>query len=1186
MEFDFDPASLGSSAPAPLPDAALPPAPPEHTFQATPPAPYASPGRVQRALRRATQARISTPQLLERKRRRADQAATLRDTGQAGGAAVAEANPHEGDGAGLEKVEANARVAEIVAGAWPTDLQLRSSVSFRSPLPFGWLERSGAVEAFGKEREGHSARWRTVGAAGSLVHSLSFAGVGGSGSDAIYVAERAGPLGFVDHAAASSSVSPTTDSARVASDSANTDMQATATLLSTTSYFAYPSNQWPAAMLAATSSATERLFQSVASKLREWEAENRTTSKVGGESGVDGSVVKRGRVGRPSTPSHAPAAESRGPAPAAKARGGSGRHSVVSFALAAADRASWAADAASAVLAARQQRPPTLISLTAERSAAAAAQTSREALEAAEAAKVALEAAALLSKQASGRGGEHLSGGGLSSSDVARLHVLLDRAERTVASASLAARVAADAAHTAANNAKSDARAAETEYKADSSAETVQDAGSARVMASSEFKQASSSSSSSSLSAYAGQIEHRSQQPTTSVLSSSAHLLPTFSSHTTVTRRSLLIEGVAMKADPSQQPVSSNLHAAHFSSFPTLAIPALPEWMTCSSFTSDAVLPSFKAVAFSSSIEPKAAASFPAAFRHLFSEPASTADASTIPSSMLPPPPKHRVLGSRGESTYASTSVPTTSSTTLSNGERKPLKPQPHVIHPEPQPRICELPREAYTSIVPLLQAVSKRGEVEMVSMWLDRVYRFQEALASAWATLLVSSTQNNCRLPSQSDAESARHGPQSSSGHIDENSLHEMHFLPSMPFFLLRFGPAVSTGNVIIFGLASALLNCPDAVLGPDVAGHQPPADRKRTSFAQGNDIVAIIARSSPILRLLLSSAGVRFSTPLDPTLRQHDLRSAGTSAAELEELARYEQSVSTASAGTIGVAKEILGILTMTRGHDSSKAKSAPSMESGDDKDAGTRLDHFSPSEHKHVTDLPLLSSASPENSLRGSEDSQGSLLLVSGADQCRLLAQLLLESVSPGSLSPPPLLSSLSAQQLESGRSHSSLAPPRSRLPLACISLIGCGGQNSQARNRASDAAINLDVPQILAFGLGISAAPPFRNACACALDLRLREVSELSSKSATEPADTSAIPQRQFELEVRGPILPHVLPQLAILVSAMQARESCRLTQTHVRDEQALGKGNSNLLVKISSTTHLAMQAFAGSSDAGS
>ena len=1197
MEFEFVDSSLlpteQNAAAPPQPQPPPPPAPSEPASKPPFAATYASPGRLQRALRRATQARISTPQLLERKRRRADQAAALRDTGRAGGAAAAEAQPREGEGAGIAIAEVKTDNIEIGNGcAWPTDLQLRSSISFRSSLPFGWLERSGAVEASVGELSGHSTQWRRVGAAGSHVLSLSLVGAEGEESAKSDIAVRACPS---DSAAATSpSISPSAGSARIASNSACLDVQAATTLLSAMSYLAYPSTHWPAAMLAATSSVTERLFQSVVSKLREWEAKNRIESKIVDRaicstadiSSVDKSGSKSDRVGEPVRLSTAD------PAPAAKSGRGSGHRSVVSNALAAADRASRAANTAGAVLSAMRQFPPTLLSSAAERSAATAIEASRAAHEAGVAAKAALVAKERLSKQSSGEGGERSSGGGLSSSDIARLHVLLDRAEKTVATTSLAAKAAAEAANAAADDAKSAARAAEAESEVNVAAETSSTAGTSRGMASSKSKRPSFSSSSSS----AIRHDQRNQKPSSSAPSSFSS-----SSHPGVALQpSLHRERETTSADPDNSissKIISESQTAHFSPFPSLTIPTLHEWMPGSTFTSDARFPSSiapVAPTFSASGVPKLSAttlSLPTLPLHIYSEPVSTVEASTKHGSMPPPPPKRRALDSRGESKSASALI-SSSSTTSSKGELKPARPQPRVVQPVQQPQICGLPREAYASIASLLQAVSLCGEVDMISMWLDRVFRFQEALASAWATLVVSSSQHYCQLPSRSVAKSASDGQRSSAVLDDEENQGDKQFSPlrdglRLHFFLLRFGPSASTGNVVIFGHASALLSASSLApnLGPDAAGSQSPADRKRMPLVEGDQIVAIIARSSRTLRLLLTSAGCLFSTPLDPTLRQHDHWSTGSSATELGELARYDRSVSASGAGTFGVSKEVLGLFAMSLGHDSPESNIAPPTDTSRDENDDNGQDDVSLSEPQHESNLSTFSSTAAAHSLRGSEESQGSLLLVSGADQCRMLAQLLLESVSPGSLSPPPLLSALfSKQTVNIGAVSKSIVPPRTRLPLACIALIG-SGQNSQAGNRASsDAAIHLDVPQIFAFGLGDPAAPPFRNACASALDLRVREVSELSTESAAQAFGASAGPRRRYELEAKGAVLPLALPRLALLVAAMQAREARRpWLELQALDEQV--KGSSGVLVEISSTPHLATKALAGSGDAG-
>ena len=171
--------------------------------------------------------------------------------------------------------------------------------------------------------------------------------------------------------------------------------------------------------------------------------------------------------------------------------------------------------------------------------------------------------------------------------------------------------------------------------------------------------------------------------------------------------------------------------------------------------------------------------------------------------------------------------------------------------------------------------------------------------------------------------------------------------------------------------------------------------------------------------------------------------------------------------------------------------------------------------------------------------------------------------------------------------SATSTTSFVPSRPRLPLATIALIGAG--ESQVGNEGRLATAALDVPQILCpawpgmgatggvgggFGPGSGllagfGGAPFRHASACALDVRMRQVSELSSSlppapsfsassasssssatSSSSASSSSSSPApvahvltatARFDLEVRGPLLPGVLPRLARIIAAMQARE---------------------------------------------
>jgi len=389
----------------------------------------------------------------------------------------------------------------------------------------------------------------------------------------------------------------------------------------------------------------------------------------------------------------------------------------------------------------------------------------------------------------------------------------------------------------------------------------------------------------------------------------------------------------------------------------------------------------------------------------------------------------------------------------------------------------------------------------------------------------------------------------------------------------------------------------------------------------------VALVARSSRLLRLFLARAGAAFETPLDPQLAAIDRRAAQAKREELAELARYSASVAAQGGGLgaglgggLGVSAEALELLRGAMGGAGLSAgagaggaaggagaggagRKRPTVGAGvgagpgndgdgdGDGEEGDGPGGFAREDEDEDGQANLLAEgdgegegvgwrkpgggvrtvtfagggadsgagagpsagssaasagAASSSSTRGEPESPGSLLLFQGARSCRLLAQLLAEAVMPGALSPTSLAAVIAGPAEAPAGSAASFVPPRPRLPLASVALIGAGENEGRLAGSA------LDVPQLLcpapAFGLG---GAPFRHACACALDVRMRQIADSSAGAGIFGAAANADPAlaplpaarpMRFDLEVRGPLLPLALPQLARVLAAMQAREA--------------------------------------------
>jgi hypothetical protein len=388
-------------------------------------------------------------------------------------------------------------------------------------------------------------------------------------------------------------------------------------------------------------------------------------------------------------------------------------------------------------------------------------------------------------------------------------------------------------------------------------------------------------------------------------------------------------------------------------------------------------------------------------------------------------------------------------------------------------------------------------GEADAVAAWAERVRRFQEALASAFACLRAAAAAPG--------GGAAAH---------------------CAPFFLLRFGPALARGNVVLFAAASMLSARPGSSGASGKGG--------------GDGVVALVARSTAGLRLRLWAAGVRFSTPLDPALLAFDVgleggggggarvgvgSSAAESAALLTDLLALEAARSDGSSGAgasgARLSRGALGLLAIHLGL-------AAGGGGGGGGGAGEELSDFMAAAAEISEEAKggrggsgIGSGPVDAPGMRGTAESEGSLLLVTQPRSVAALVQALVECVMPGGQSPSNFLASLGVEG-GGGGGGARKGARRPPLPLASIALVGAGARGGGAS--AGGVGATLDVPQLLALP-----SLRFRNACACDGEVALRSFSEREGGG------------KRFELTVEGPMLPTMLPRLALLVAAMQSRE---------------------------------------------
>ncbi len=402
---------------------------------------------------------------------------------------------------------------------------------------------------------------------------------------------------------------------------------------------------------------------------------------------------------------------------------------------------------------------------------------------------------------------------------------------------------------------------------------------------------------------------------------------------------------------------------------------------------------------------------------------------------------------------------------------------------PAPPPLVRGLPHDAYARI----RARCEGSTADGVAAWVDRVCRFQEALASAY-TLLVH--------PSR-----------------------------PLPFFLLRFGHDDRTGNVILFARAQALLQR----TGADAKADPPEADVP----------VAILVRSTRTLRLRLALAGVPATSPLDPSLLEDDLGDADPDTlAALREMDRAAgngggagvMQVSAASMGVQALALQIRAVL----GRGAAKAEEEE-QEEGEEVEEMDEGEEGGKAEGEERAGKAGAAASAPAprarvSLLRGTADSATSLLLVTGSAAVARLSELLMESAGPGGqASMGSVLVSAAA-----GAEESSVVPKRVAVPLPDFALLGAGtGAGAGAGSIARVGRLH-DVPQLCS-PLGVV---PFRHAALCELGATLRQSTE-----AVPGGEEGAAPRLTtlWDLDVTGPLLPGTLPRLAALLALMQARE---------------------------------------------
>lgn len=536
---------------------------------------------------------------------------------------------------------------------------------------------------------------------------------------------------------------------------------------------------------------------------------------------------------------------------------------------------------------------------------------------------------------------------------------------------------------------------------------------------------------------------------------------------------------------------------------------------------------------------------------------------------------------------------------------------RPAAVPVADEPLVLGVPSSAYLRIKPILDKLTK-DETDGAPVWVHRVRRCQEALASAYSLILhglpgpmspVSSSAAGARTPAP------------------------------LPVFMVRFGNDERAGNVILIGRSSFMLqlDSPGSIPVPTADNADMP--------------VAIVARSTMGLRLRLANAGLQWTSPLDPELQQLDMGDVDYST--LQNMLRLERAAFGGvggvdgqasapikiSAAAIGMLKVQMGI-ARSRGalKDADRApvavsgrdlhrkreksyvqekeelaelenddddqenddedgdKNVPAKEAAEDEEAGSSGKGIGSSAAQPTVSLPPASTgrAKVVSKVRGTPESKGSLLLVTGGSQVSLLVALLLESMTPGgqtsftsTLAHMGIGLSGSASTGASidgaasgghggggggpgtGVKRSEFVPARIRVPLTSFALPGAGSGSVRSTRRAGQLQ---DVPQVLCpLGQGVI----IRHGCVSELDVTVSTASE-------RKADGSVA--ARYELQVRGPVLYGVLPKLSAILSLMQVREWRRASALGSASTSALSTTMPLPLLSIASETQRATTTF--------
>jgi hypothetical protein len=1127
-----------------------------------------SPGRIHRLLKRAA-VRISTPQLLEKKRRRFEEKQALMHVGGIGGRKEGGRVEGEGEkGAArefnfgtteitletieiqgqekgqlqTEKTEKSKRlkleelkisshekkkIFSVNENVWPLDFQLRSRITFRSPFPFAWLERAQGI-ATGLSNllvhptptsQSSSSVWKSVAPSGSVSVALS--------SNAKFLYDNTN-----DDSALITLMNEESDEHRLLSllltdkdniqnqevnlHSLETDFLGTASLFDATKYYSYPETQWPQGVLSHTALACERLYTQVVSQLRDLEIEKSKLQTIA-------TTRQKQKQGHITTKVSSSSSKS-------SSRGHSSHSQSV--------KPSSSSSSSSANV------KPESVKIK----------------------RVFVSASTIAARVVSGLG-----------------------IGRSSSSSSFLGKKGTSAVEIAKNMKIGGGKDVTT--KVNEGEEDSKKTSHTKGSSSSSHKNQSSSSSK-----HIHTNTTNSKAKVDPFVESSSNL-DSKASHVT-NEKDLSTTLASVTSSQTQTLQSTSLLSTLLStSFPTVIPPPLPEWLV--NFRKTTV-----EVGLSEGLGREASTTSSSFLQGSLSLVPKEEVKSYIISSepqdlLLPPPQQQQPLPLPPQTKRIRASSSSSSGLVKSNEEtdHKDSSSLSVLSNTHSSQLILGVPRDSYARILPYLQASANRqGETEAISLWLDRVIKFQQALASAWASLLLatsslsavssrlqeqikgmsSSSQSIVRQRQQRQKrEGGRGGGRSRSN--------------KLPFFMIRFGPQKSNaGNVILFGRSDVLLEKKTSTNEHDKVSHSHSGTRSGNTRLGVQSItqdmtsipIALIARSSASLRQRLDLAGLVYSTPLDPTLPLFDKKVSAAIVSEMDEMSRYAKNVELSGGIGVTVSTEVLSMMTMSLGGPVNKPVSNTRPETDDDDnnneeeddDEGMILEKNDDQQGKDIhisngincvgyTPATLQAVSLSSDTIRGSPETLTSLLLITGASNCALLAQLIAESVSPGSLSPSSLLytptsivsntttsSGIGASTSSTSSSSFSFIPPRPRLPLSLISLIGCGmGVNANVGRQGAEASLGLDVPQIISpmsFQSNPSSAieilSPFKHASVSSLDLFVRSVHE-QVEGSQSTRDTVEV----FDLDIRGPILPFAVERISKLVTGLQIREACLL-----------------------------------------